>query len=80
MFFKMLKHFDSLVKYRSIWGERQINLDKLDHFVFQNLKSRKWLPLYYDLVPPLATLIREFYSNLSAHSNSFCGHYLTTWF
>ena len=29
--------------------------------------------------PPLATLIREFYSNLSIYSEVTGGHYLTSW-
>ena len=29
--------------------------------------------------PPLATLIREFYSNLSVYSKVTGGHYLTSW-
>ena len=32
-----------------------------------------------NLVPPLVALIKEFYSNLSTHSDDFVGHYLTTW-
>ena len=39
--------FEKLVKYRSIWGERQINLDELDPFV-TNLESRSWLSLCFD--------------------------------
>ena len=71
--------FESLVKYRSIWGDRQDNLDELDRSIHRNLDSRKCLSLCFDLEPPLATLIREFYLNLSTHSDDFSGHYLTTW-
>ena len=39
--FQKFQNFDSLVKYRFIWGERQVNLDDLDHSVFQNLEFRK---------------------------------------
>ena len=42
--------FETLVMYRSIWSERQINLDKLDLFVKQNLESRSWLPFCTSLV------------------------------
>ena len=71
--------FETLVKYRSIWNERQSNLDELDLFFKQNLESRRWLPLCTSLVSPSAALIREFYSNLSIHSVSSGGHFLTTW-
>ena len=37
------------------------------------------MPLCSDLVPPLYALIREFYSNLSTHSDEPGGHYLTIW-
>ena len=71
--------FEKLVKYMSIWGERQINLDELDYSIKYNPESRSWLPLCFDLVPPPAALIREFYLNLSTHSASSDGHYLTIW-
>ena len=69
--------FENLVK--SVWDERLINLDDLDHFVKKNLESRSWLPLYFGFEFPLVALIREFYSNLSIHSTSSSGHFLTTW-
>ena len=34
----------------------------------RNFERRVWLPLLDISHPPLATLIREFYSNLSVHS------------
>ena len=60
-----------------LFGERQINLDELDCFVHKNLGSRKWFSLCSDLEPPSATLIRDFYLNLSTHSDDSGGHYLT---
>ena len=77
--FQNYQKFESLIKYRFIWGERQVNLDELDCFVYHNLDSRKWLSLCSGLVHSPAALIREFYSNLSTHSDSSGGHYLTTW-
>ena len=71
--------FETLVKYRSIWGERQINLDELDHSIHRNLESRKWLSLCSNLDFPPTTLIKELYSNLSTHFDDSDGHYLTTW-
>ena len=58
-------NFESLTKYRSIWGERKLNLDELDPKIHRNFESRNWLSIYEVLNPPLATLIREFYSSLS---------------
>ena len=58
------QNFGTLVKYRSIWGERQIDLDMLGSSIKHNLESRNWLPLCSDLMPPLAALIKEVYSNL----------------
>ena len=70
--------FENLTQYRSIWGERQIVLYELDPSIHRSLKSRNWLSLCDDSYPPPTTLIREFYSNLSIHSDDFGGHYLTT--
>ena len=44
-----------------------------------NLQSRNWLSLCAVSDPPPTALIREFYSNLSIHSDDSGGHYLTTW-
>ena len=43
-------------------------LDELDGEIRKNFKHRRWLPLLDISHPPPATLIREFYSNLSVHS------------
>ena len=45
------KKIDALVKYRSIWVERQVCLDELDHSIHRNLESRGWLSLCHDLIP-----------------------------
>ena len=77
--FQNFQKFDTLVKYRSIWGERQVNLDELDPSNCRNLESRCCLSLFHDLIPSLATLIREFYSNLSIQFDSSSGHILIAW-
>ena len=77
--FQNFQKFDTLVKYRSIWGERQVNLDELDPSNCRNLESRGCLSLFHDLIPSLATLIREFYSNLSIQFDSSSGHILIAW-
>ena len=43
-------------------------LDELDGEIRRNFARRGWLPLLDVDHPPPATLIREFYSNLSVHS------------
>ena len=42
-------------------------LDELDPAIRANFERRGWLPLLGIDYPPPATLIREFYSNLSIH-------------
>ena len=43
-------------------------LYKLDGEIRRNFERRGWLPLLDISHPPFATLIREFYLNLSVHS------------
>ena len=43
-------------------------LDELDGDIRRNFDRRGWLPLLDVDHPPLATLIKEFYSNLSVQS------------
>ena len=43
-------------------------LNELDGEIRRNFERRGWLPLLDISHPPPATLIREFYSNLSVHS------------
>ena len=50
---------------RKIWAERKVLLDKLDPAIRANFEHRGWLPLLDIGHPPPATLIKEFYSNLS---------------
>lgn len=73
------KLFETLIKYRSIWGERQVNLDELDPSICRNLQYRNRLSLCSNFVCPPADLIREFYVNLSIHCDDSGGHYFTTW-
>ena len=42
-------------------------LDEVDPAIRANLESRGWLSLLEIDYPPLTTLIREFFSNLSCH-------------
>ena len=70
--------YETLTKYRSIWGEREIVLSELDPFICRNFVSRNWVSLCEVSDPPLAILIKEFYSNLSIYSEITGGHYLTS--
>ena len=70
--------YETLTKYRSIWGEREIVLSGLDPSIRRNFVSRNWVSLCEVSDPPPATLIREFYSNLSVYSKVIGGHYLTS--
>ena len=53
---------------RSVWAKRKVVLDELDLEIRRNFEHRGWLPLMDIDHPPSATLIREFYSNLSVHT------------
>ena len=74
LFAKTEEVYETLTKYRSIWGEREIVLDELDPSIHRN-----WVSLCGVSDPPLDTLIREFYSNLFIYSQVTGNHYLTTW-
>ena len=60
--------FEKLNLRRNIWAEKKVLFDELDPKISRNFERRCWLPLLDISHPPLATLIREFYSNLSVHS------------
>ena len=68
-----VQRFENVIQFRKIWQERKINLDELPFSVHRNLQCRNWLSLCKDLQPPLAALIREFYSNLHIRSNDDLG-------
>ncbi|KAL0010117.1 hypothetical protein SO802_005225 [Lithocarpus litseifolius] len=60
--------YETLNLRRHIWAELRVVLDEVDPEVRRNFTHRGWLPLLeYEHSPPPATLIREFYSNLSIH-------------
>ena len=54
-------------------------LDELDLEIRRNFEHRGWLSLLDISHPPLAALIREFYSNLSIHSDDSNTHYVMSW-
>ena len=59
--------FETLNLKRKIWTEHKVLLDELDPAIRSNFEHLGWLSLLYIDHPPPATLIREFYSNLSIH-------------
>ena len=61
------KAFEKLNSKCKIWAERSVILDEVDPAIRANLESRGWLSLLEIDHPPLTTLIREFFSNLSCH-------------
>ena len=63
----------------SVWAKRKVILDELDPKIMRNFERRGWLPLLDVSYPPLATLIKEFYSNLSIHSDDSNIQYVMSW-
>ena len=64
---------------RNIWAERKVLLDELDGEIRRNFNRRGWLPLLDVDHPAPATLIIEFYSNLSIHSIDSNTHFVKSW-
>ena len=60
--------YEKLNLLRNVWAEWKVVLDELDLEIRRNFERRGWLPLLDVDHLPLATLIKEFYSNLSVHS------------
>ena len=71
--------YEKLNLKRNIWAERKVLLDELDGEIRRNFDRRGWLPLLDVDHPPPATLIREFYSNLSVHSNDSNTQFVKSW-
>ena len=71
--------YEKLNIYRSVWAERKVILDELDSAIRRNFESRGWLPLLDVQHPPIAALIREFYSNLFVHSDDSNTQVVRSW-
>ena len=76
---KNLETFEKLNVYRKVWTERKVILDEVHPEIRRNFDRRGWLPLLDVDHPPLAVLIREFYSNLSVHSTSTNIQFVKSW-
>ena len=71
--------YEKLNILRFVWVERKVVLDELDPEIRRNFEHRGLLPLMDIDHPPLATLIREFYLNLSVHSNDSNTQFVKSW-
>ena len=71
--------YEKLNILRSVWVERKVMLDELDPEIRRNFECRGWLLLLDIDHPPPTTLIREFYSNLSVHSNDSNTQFVKSW-
>ena len=71
--------YEKLNILRTMWAERKVVLDELDPEIRRNFEQWGQLPLInIDHLPP-TTLIREFYSNLSVHSNDSSTQFVKSW-
>ena len=71
--------YEKLNIYRLVWAERKVILDELNGEIRRNFESRGWLPLLDVEHPPPLALIREFYLNLSIHSDDSNTQYVRSW-
>ena len=71
--------YEKLNILRTMWAERKVVLDELDPEIRRNFEQWGWLPLINIDHPPPTTLIREFYSNLSVHSNDSSTQFVKSW-
>ena len=78
-FEKNQKIYEKLNICRSVWAERKVILDELDPKIYRNFERRGWLPFLDIDHPPLATLIRELYLNLSVHSDNSNIQFVKSW-
>ena len=65
---KSQEAYEKLNLVKNIWAERKVVLDELNPEIRRSFERQGCLPLMDISHPPPATLIREFYLNLSIHS------------
>ena len=75
-FEKNQETYEKLNIFRYVWAERKVILDELDGEIRRKFKRSGWLP-FMDIEHPPP--IREFYSNLSVHSDDSNTHYVMSW-
>ena len=76
---KSQETYEKLNIYRLVWAERKVILDELNGEIRRKFESRGWLPLLDVEHPSPPALIREFYSNLSVHSDDSNTQYVRSW-
>ena len=62
-----------------MWAEKKVVLDERDLKIRRNFECRGWSPLMNIDHPPPTTLIREFYLNLSIHSDDSNTRFVKSW-
>ena len=70
--FRSMKNQEAYEKhnvFRPVWAKHRVILDEVDPEIRKNFERRGWLPLLEEEHLPPVALIREFYSNLSIHSD-----------
>ena len=65
--------------FRLVWAEHRVILDEVDPKIHRNFECRGWLPLLEVEHTPQVALIREFYSNLSIHSDDSNIQFVKSW-
>ena len=71
--------YENLNVCRKVWAECKVILDEVDPEIRRSFDRRGWLPLLDVDHPPPAVLIKEFYSNLSVHSDDSNVQYVMSW-
>ena len=78
-FRKSQEAYEKLIVFRPVWAEHKVILDEVDPEIRRNFERRGWLPLLEVEHPPPAALIREFYLNLSIHSDDSNIQFVKSW-
>ena len=70
--------YEKLNIFKSVWAKRKVILHEVNPEIHRNFESRGWLPLLDVEHPPPVALFREFYSNLSIHTDDSNIHFVKT--
>ena len=71
--------YEKLNIFRSVWAKRKVVLDELNPEIRRNFERRGWLPLMDTNHPPPTILIKQFYLNLTVHSNDSNTQFVKSW-
>ena len=78
-FKKNQEAYEKLNVFRPIWAERKVILDEVDLEIRRNFERWGKIPLLDVEHLPSAALIREFYLNLSIHSDDSNIQFVKSW-